>query len=244
MTVKVGQSLDIKGIRDGLLVRASGDSYADLRQQLTAELAQKQTFLQGSRVALQVDGQYLGAEQLAELQTLFAQHELELWAVLAGDETTRAAARRLGLATRLSGSQTDLDGNTLAGSQPGEAPPAATVETTAVPGGLLRKETLRSGQSVFHEGHVVIIGDVNPGAEIIAGGDVIVWGRLRGLVHAGALGDETAVICALDLNPTQLRIAGHIAIPPDERRRQPSPEKASVRGGQIVADLWQTRNRD
>lgn len=240
MGLKVGQPLDIKGIRDGLLVRASGDSYADLLQQLSAELAQKQAFLQGSRVALQVDGRRLDAEQLAELQTLFTRHELELWAILARDEATRAAARQMGLATRLSGSQTDLDGNTLAGWRPDEAAPAAA----AAPGGLLRKETLRSGQSVYHEGHVVIIGDVNAGAEIIAGGDVIVWGRLRGLVHAGALGDETAVICALDLNPTQLRIAGHIAIPPDERQRQPTPEKASVRGGQIVADLWQTRNRD
>ncbi|HEX6387401.1 MAG TPA: septum site-determining protein MinC [Anaerolineae bacterium] len=243
MTVRVGEPLNIKGIRDGLLIRASSSSYTDLSQQLSAGLAQKQGFLQGSRVMLQVDGQPLDAEQLAELQALFARHELELWAILAEDEATRAAARQLGLATRLSGSPTDLDGNALSDSAAGQTP-AAESESSPAPGGLLLKETVRSGQSVFHEGHVVIIGDVNPGAEIIAGGDVIVWGRLRGLVHAGALGNETAVICALDLNPTQLRIAGHIAIPPDERRRKPAPEQAYVRNGQIVADLWQTKFGD
>jgi septum site-determining protein MinC len=71
------------------------------------------------------------------------------------------------------------------------------------------------------KGRLPSLGDVNPGAEIIAGGSVVVWGRLRGLVHAGAMGDDTAVICALDLNPTQLRIADQIAIPPADTRTAP-----------------------
>jgi septum site-determining protein MinC len=58
------------------------------------------------------------------------------------------------------------------------------------------------------------------------------------VVHAGALGDEATVICALDLAPTQLRIAGHIARSPEERRRKPAPEMASVRKGKIVAVPW------
>jgi septum site-determining protein MinC len=84
----------------------------------------------------------------------------------------------------------------------------------------------------------VIIGDVNPGAEVVAGGDIVVWGKVRGLTHAGALGDDNAVICALDLAPTQLRIGGHIARSPEERQGRPVPEKASVRDGQIVAVPW------
>ncbi len=85
------------------------------------------------------------------------------------------------------------------------------------------------------------MGDVNPGAEIIAAGSVVVWGRLRGLVHAGALGDVEAVICALELNPTQLRIADAIAIAPDERRAGVTPEKAAIRQGQIEARAWLPR---
>jgi septum site-determining protein MinC len=74
---------------------------------------------------------------------------------------------------------------------------------------------------------------------IIAGGDVVVWGKLRGTVHAGAHGDEEAVVCALYLAPTQLRIAGHITISPEDRRRKPQPEKAMVRHGRIEAVAWE-----
>ena len=79
---------------------------------------------------------------------------------------------------------------------------------------------------------------MNPGAEIVAGGHVLVWGSLRGTVHAGATGDEEALVCALDMSPTQLRIAGHITRSPEERRRNPVPEVATVRDGQIVAVPW------
>jgi septum site-determining protein MinC len=96
---------------------------------------------------------------------------------------------------------------------------------------------LRSGFSLQHPGHVVVIGDVNPGAEVIAGGDILVWGRLRGVVHAGAEGDEGAIVCALDLSPTQLRIAGQIAITP-KRRGKPHPEVARLHEGQVVAEPW------
>jgi septum site-determining protein MinC len=104
-------------------------------------------------------------------------------------------------------------------------------------GAVLIHRTLRSGFSLQHKGHVVVIGDVNPGSEIAAGGDVVVWGRLRGMVHAGAEGDESAVVCALDLDPTQLRIAGHIAITP-KRRGKSQPEMAHVVDGQVVAEPW------
>jgi len=236
--VQVAQQVDIKGIREGLLVTVSDrGSFSELFALLTTDLSQKQSFLQGSQIALQVGYRHLAKDDLRELQSLFEQNQLELWAVLAEEPATRAAARELALATRLSGSQTDLDGNLLTAVPQ----PETAVDPQPAQGGLLLKETVRSGRSVFHEGHIVIIGDVNPGAEIVAGGDVIVWGRLRGLVHAGALGSETAVICALELNPTQLRIADQIAISPDEKRSRPIPEQATIRNGQIVAEMWQNR---
>ena len=91
---------------------------------------------------------------------------------------------------------------------------------------------------VRHRGSVVVFGDVNPGAEIIAGGNIIVWGRLRGVVHAGADGDESAFVCALDLAPTQLRIARYITVSPSDKRRRPRPEVALVQQGRIVAQAW------
>jgi septum site-determining protein MinC len=105
--------------------------------------------------------------------------------------------------------------------------------------GLLVRRTLRSGQVVQHPSHVVVIGDVNPGAEIISGGDVVVWGKLRGIVHAGATGDDEAVVCALNLTPLQLRIGNHIARAPEGREDLPDqPEMASVQGSEIVVKPW------
>ncbi len=108
-------------------------------------------------------------------------------------------------------------------------------------GGHVCIETLRSGRSLRHDGHLIVIGDVNAGAEVIAGGDVIVWGKVRGLVHAGAYGDDSAVICALELTPTQLRISGKVAITPNDKRKKSVPEMALIREGQIVADPWPVR---
>jgi septum site-determining protein MinC len=86
---------------------------------------------------------------------------------------------------------------------------------------------------------VVVIGDVNAGAEVIAGGDIVIWGRLSGTVHAGATGDDQAVVCALDLDPTQLRIGKHIARPPEETPgRRPVPEMAFVQEGRIIVRAW------
>jgi septum site-determining protein MinC len=230
------QQINIKGIRDGLLVTLGPAAFGEMAAALTAELDQKQAFLQGSRVVIEVGERPFTPTQLADLQEIFTRHDLELYAVLAEREETRVAARELGLATRLPGSNTDLNGNALPVAQG-----SSHNEPKAPPdkGGLILKETLRSGRSIYHEDHVVIIGDVNPGAEIIAGGDVIVWGRLRGLVHAGALGDETAVICALALTPTQLRIADQIAIPPEDNSGKLLPEKALIKDGQIIAIPWQ-----
>ena len=235
---QVASQIGIKGIREGLLISVPDrGSFADLVALLTVELAQKQAFLQGSRVALQIGYRKLDKEHVRQLQAVFEQNQLALWAILAEDPSAREAARELSLATRLSGSQTDLNGNFLSPV----VEPETAVSASSIPpqGGLILKETLRSGRSIYHEGHVVVIGDVNPGAEIVASGDVIVWGRLRGLVHAGALGDETAVICALELNPTQLRIADQIAISPEEKRGRAIPEQVAIRNGQIVAEMWQ-----
>ncbi len=107
----------------------------------------------------------------------------------------------------------------------------------AVPAVLYLKQTLRSGQAVSHQGHLVIVGDVNPGAEIMAEGDITVWGTLRGIAHAGVGGNVSAEIRALRLQATQLRIAHAIARAPDRSRprapHQTGPETARIINGTI-----------
>lgn len=98
---------------------------------------------------------------------------------------------------------------------------------------VLIQRTLRSGQSIFYPGNVVVLGDVNPGAQVTATGDVIIVGALRGTVHAGAGGDEAAVVVAFRLEPTQLRIAHHVLRPPAGMVPAGHPEVARVRDGVI-----------
>src|SRR5574344_605016 len=103
------------------------------------------------------------------------------------------------------------------------------------------QRTLRSGQTMSYDGNVVIIGDVNPGSEIIAKGDITVWGVLGGIAHAGARGNDFAKIRALKLNAIQLRISGYYARRPDsfnipyiQRTNEFTPEEARVEDEQIA----------
>lgn len=240
MVQETAVQLHIKGIREGLLLTAERLTFADLMAQLAQVMPEKEAFLRGSSITLQVGNMALDRAQLGQLKQALAEWELELWAVLSDREATRTAARSMGLGTRLAGSQTDLSGNYRAAPEETATARRDRPTTDPEPNGLVIKETLRSGRSIYTPGSIVVIGDVNPGAELIAGGDVIVWGRLRGLVHAGAHGDTTAVICALSLTPTQLRIADQIAISPDDKGKTAVAEQAFIHNGHIEAQPWHT----
>ncbi|MFW6006427.1 MAG: septum site-determining protein MinC [Halanaerobiales bacterium] len=103
---------------------------------------------------------------------------------------------------------------------------------------VLLKKTLRSGQRIKYPTNIVVIGDINPGAEVIAGGDVIVLGKLRGVVHAGAGGFKEAQVIALKLEPTQLRIANIISRPPEHEKKLKNikPEKAYIKENSIIVE--------
>ena len=101
---------------------------------------------------------------------------------------------------------------------------------------LVIDKTLRGGQAVETEGSVIVFGNVNPGAQITAGGSVDIRGTCRGVVHAGAAGDSTAFIIADHLMPTQIRIANYVARSPDEPEDSGKAERAFVKDGQIVIE--------
>ncbi len=103
---------------------------------------------------------------------------------------------------------------------------------------LYLQRSLRSGQKEVCGGNAVLVGDVNQGAEILAGEDVIVFGSLRGLVHAGYPDNSDAVVISLNLIPLQLRIGPLIARAGEGEgnRRAPRPEIARVRGERIVIE--------
>ncbi len=102
---------------------------------------------------------------------------------------------------------------------------------------LIVDRSLRSGQKVEHGGDILVLGDVNKDAEVVAVGNIIVMGALRGIAIAGALGDESAVVVALKMEPQQIRIGRKIAISEESERVSPGyPEVAKVEDGMIVLD--------
>lgn len=115
----------------------------------------------------------------------------------------------------------------------GRVAAAGTAAAAAGPQVLYHRGTLRGGQALQQLGTVVIVGDVNPGAEVVATGDIVVFGALRGTAHAGAQGDPGARVFALELAPTQLRIAASIATG-DGARRGREPEVAFIENGRIA----------
>lgn len=125
-----------------------------------------------------------------------------------------------------------------AAASPAVAPKAASkVASERASGVLYLRQTLRSGQAVTHKGDLVIIGDVNPGAEVSAEGDITIWGALRGVAHAGITGNASAEIRALKFDPIQLRIAHAIARAPDRSKTgfigPTGPETARIVDGKI-----------
>lgn len=106
---------------------------------------------------------------------------------------------------------------------------------------LYLQQTLRSGQTMSYDGNVVLIGDAHPGSEIIAKGDITIWGVLGGIAHAGARGNDWAKIRALKINAIQLRVSGFYARRPDainipfiQKTNEFTPEEARVNNKEIA----------
>ncbi len=193
-----------------------------VQRALLERIEQQPAFFQGARLALDVGNQTLKTAELSSLRDRLSEYGIMLWAILSISPVTENTAQILGLATRISKPR----------PQETHAVKKSDDETA-----LWVNKTLRSGTRTESPGHIVVFGDVNSGAEVIAGGSVIVWGRLRGVVQAGVNGNLSAVVCALDLSPTQLRIAGQIAVAP-ERRGKPLPEIVRIKDGQLQAETW------
>jgi septum site-determining protein MinC len=182
-------------------------------------------------VVAELDLAYLGsAAQAASEVAALPRQRREREGALSDDARSLVAdfaGARADMVRRRSVPAVAAGGSTLASA--GVALPQ-TAAARAVPVGiatLYHRGTLRGGQALHNLGNLVVIGDVNPGAELVASGDVVVFGALRGVAHAGAQGDRSARVIALELAPTQLRIATLIATS-DSGTKARGPEHASI----------------
>lgn len=213
------EKIKIKGENDGLMLEFPPDlSFLEIVEELSRKLdSGSGFFLRGTLV--RVPRNRFSKEELAELQELFRTH---------------------GLICRL---EKPVPMRSASPVPPSPKPAAASVspqeamqDAPELQRMLVIDKTLRGGQAVETEGSVIVFGNVNPGAQITAGGSVDIRGTCRGLVHAGAAGDSTAFIIADHLMPTQIRIANYVARSPDEPEDFGKAERAYVKDGQIVIE--------
>jgi len=219
--------MEIKGTKEGILISLEESDWTQAREKLVDHINDNQAFFEGARLILDVGNTILRAKELGELRDSLSNRGVLLTGILSHSMVTQETAQLLGLSTSL--------------KKPKIKPKSSMKPLDTVLQGesaVMIHRTMRSGFKVAYQGHVIVLGDVNPGAEIIASGSIVVWGKLRGTAHAGAEGDEDAVVCALDLSPTQLRIASRVATTPQDQE-QPQPEIASIRENQIIAEPWQ-----
>lgn len=156
--------------------------------------------------------------ELQAIQAQLAAAQLELRAVESLEPLSLVPAAALGLATAL--------------LEPAQA--AAASEPAQRAGLSIHRGTLRAGDHLQVEGALLVLGDVNPGARVSAAGDVRIWGRLRGVAHAGCRGDGRARIVALQLRPLQLRIAEAVARGPEDQPPAGFCEEAVLLDGGIA----------
>jgi septum site-determining protein MinC len=244
------ETITIKGIREGLVVTLpeSFGAWPDSLTRLEARLSASPAFFKGARMGLVVGARSLSEDDIRAVRDMLLRHDVTLWALISDESPTQVAAAHLGLDTKLPAR--DVRAERGERVQPAQPAPSEPQKVVTPPSGdasdmaMIVRRTLRSGVRLHNPGSIIIIGDVHPGAEVIAGGDVLVWGKLHGTVHAGAFGDDESVVCALDLAPTQLRIGRYFTRSPDERRRKAQPETGRVKGGRIEVVAWNPRGSD
>jgi septum site-determining protein MinC len=244
------EAVIIKGVRDGLLFIVDDDvAFAHVLTELIARINAQPHFFKGAAVTLNMGRRVFDAPEFDVLYRMLTRNGMKVQTVVSMSAQSRMIAEYAGVTARPpsfaagdSGVSLGLPGR---GSGSWASTPSESTETAVEAGtGLFLRCSLRPGQSVSYGGDVCIMGDVEVGAEVIAEGDVIVWGHLRGVVHAGVGGDDEAVVCALRMNPTQLGIAGVTSRFPTTDTGyllevQP-PELARLEGGRIVVEAWRS----
>lgn len=178
----------------------------------------------GGWLELDAGGRRLGAGTLTALSGRLHAAGFGLRPLVSANPHTRVAAAALGIGWCVplpsAPPQTDAPGH-------GQVPAGSLT---------LHRGTVRSGDQLDAPGSLLVLGDVNPGAAVKAGGHVLVWGRLRGIAHAGCHGDDNARIVALQLRPLQLRIADVVARGPEDTPPPGQAEEARLEGGAIRID--------
>ena len=204
----------IKGNKDGINTTINMNKFAsfeDMLQVLIKKLSKGKHFYKGTTLILAIDLKAINKKEVEILKETLL-NEIQLKDIVLEDiekETDK---------------ETQKETKVFSGVTEGKTK-------------FIRK-TVRGGQSIRYQGNIVIIGDINSGAEVYASGNVIVLGRIKGKVSAGTNGNSKAVIAAFLLQPEILTIANVIAMSPDDVEKPSYPELAKIKDGAIIVEPY------
>jgi septum site-determining protein MinC len=219
----------IKGTRSGLRLTLEPEKpFKELLSALAERLAESPSFFRGASITVDTSQRMLHTSERMQLEDLLMLYQMSIIPLDAAIEK----CKEVKVLTQPLSAPVSEETMTQQATDYVQRDPRASEDT------LFLRRTVRSGQAIHHHSNVVVLGDVNPGSEIIAGGDIIVWGVLRGMVHAGYPNNQSALVCSLQLSPVQLRIAHLLSRPPEGFEAQQLPEVASIRKEQIIVETW------
>lgn len=222
-------SIVIKGNKYGIVVVMDSDtSFDEIKNQLEEKLKESARFFGNGTMAISFEGRNLDDEQQKELLNVISESsDLNIACIIDHDEKLTEIFKKS--VEKIE----NIDDNKEDEPIPDSTPVVDVDKNT----GKFFRGTLRSGQILESDTSIVVIGDVNPGASVSAGGNIIILGSLKGTVSAGMNGDEKAFIVALDMAPVQVRIGDTIARCPERQKKaKPETKIAYLNNGTIYID--------
>jgi len=198
-------SVIFKGGKDGIVIILSEKAdYDSIAESLREKISSSSKFFADATTTITFKGKQLAEDELLSLIEII------------NDETDMSISFVSDLTGTFKAVKDEEDDSEDEDEEADDSEESKSLDEFVTDGAYFHRTGLRSGQAISHNGSVVVLGDINAGAEVVAAGNVVVFGAIRGLVHAGADGDESAFVCALSMLPTQLRIAEKITYFPKE----------------------------
>lgn len=209
-----------KGTKDGIIVLLNEElEYEKLKKALEEKSQDAKNFFGGTKTGLVFKGRNITSDELSELTSIvsekgglditFSSDEIYVNKYLKKDEAENDIAKKI---NKIKNKNMEKD----------------IINTLGEESTLLHKGSLRSGHLIRHSGSVIILGNINQGAEVIATGNIIILGHAKGLVHAGCSGDNNCIVFALNLDPIQLRISSIITYIPKNEKHSKTPSYAYI----------------
>jgi septum site-determining protein MinC len=221
--------ITVRGTRDGLVIHFPEDpSPLDLIQDLQDQIENAGNFFRHGELVINYGTRPPDQDEIGALLVLLRERGVRLRTVTAGTSRYRNLLQQWGFDQPHSRHGVNEDPHQDQFPEPERR--AHHVH-----------EPLQPGDYIELDGTLVVHGDVSAGATIVASGSVIVWGTLRGTVHAGSNGDDTAVICALRLMPEELRVGSFRSRASEDPEDLPDiPAMAKVVNNELVAAVWRS----